>query len=718
MEEFRGILERITFHNSDNGYVVAKARPVDGKEGITVVGTLHVPLLGEELRFQGNWIIHPRFGRQFQFARCERVLPTSTEGIIRFLSSGAIRGVGPVTAARLVEKFGERTLDVLENHPDELKKLDGIGEKKLAQIIESYQEMTGLRDIMLFLETNGVSGTYGARIFAAYGEMSLAVLQQQPYLLAQEIQGIGFRIADRLARSSGLEPENPNRLNAGVFFTLDRVVQSGHVCLPVEMLKKEASTLLQVEEELVSECIERMIDRQELDIETLGGEILVYPDFLYRAEKAVAKNLLKLRKAAKPIETYIGEQLLAEWEDRSKLELAVAQRAAVTMAITDGVMVLTGGPGTGKTTTIRSILEVLDGAGLRVLLAAPTGRAAKRLAETTGREASTIHRLLEAEPTADGPLRFSRNESRTLEADVVIVDESSMLDLVLTHHLILALPEGCRLVLAGDADQLPSVGAGSVLKDIIRSEAIPVTRLTEVFRQAQESAIVRNAHRINHGQLPEWKAGEFSFVSIENPEQVAEKIIQICSVDLPAEGYHPLRDVQVISPMHRQPAGVENLNKKLQAAINPPQEGELEVRYGENVFRLGDKVMQTKNNYEKKVFNGDIGVIWEISQGKMVVRYPDWDATYEAGQMDEITLAYAMSVHKSQGSEYSVVVLPLTVGHSVMLQRNLLYTAVTRAKERVILVGSPRALQIAVQSDRTRKRYSLLAERLREVEFI
>ena len=718
MIEIRGVLERVTFHNEENGYVVARVRPTDGKETITFVGTLSSPLIGEELKFKGDWTKHPKFGRQFQFSSCERILPTSTDGIVRFLSSGAIRGVGPVTAARLVEKFGERTLDVLENEPEELMKMEGIGEKKLAQIMESYREMSGLRDVMVFLESHGVSGTYGARILSAYGEMALSVLQQQPYLLAQEIQGIGFRIADRIARSNGLDMTSDARIDAGIFFALDRVVQSGHVCLPQEALKKEVVTLLEVEEELVTDRLNRMIMRRELDMESIGGEILVYPDFLYYAEKKVARNLLDLQKQAKKLPMWLGEGLLKEWQEQNQLELAEAQQEAISLAISEGVMILTGGPGTGKTTTIKGILEVLEGAHLKVLLGAPTGRAAKRLAETTGREAVTIHRLLEAEPSVAGGLRFSRDDSNPLEADAIIIDESSMLDLVLTNSLLLAVPAGCRLIFAGDADQLPSVGAGSVLKDMIRSEVIPTVRLTEIFRQAQESSIVRNAHRINRGQMPVFDDREFRGIFLDEPEDVVERIMELCSKELVAEGYHPLRDVQVLSPMHRQPTGVANLNQRLQMALNPASEGELEVKYGEMKFRAGDKVMQTKNNYEKKVFNGDIGRVWELSQGKMMVRYPDWDATYESGQMDELTLAYAMSVHKSQGSEYPVVILPLVTGHSIMLQRNLFYTAVTRAKEKVIVLGTKRAVQIAVHTDRTRRRYSLLTERLKEVDLV
>lgn len=718
MEEIRGVLERLTFHNSENGYIVAQIRPVDGKEMITLVGYLHSPLIGEELKFRGDWVTHSKFGRQFKFDSCERILPTSMDGILRFLSSGVVRGIGPVTAARLVEKFGVNTLEILETNPEELLKMEGIGAKKLSQITESYQEMKGLRDIMVFLEGHGVSGTYGARILSAYGDMALAVLQQQPYLLAEEIQGIGFRIADRIARSNGLDMESSQRIDAGILFALDQVVQSGHVCLPKEVLKERAAELLTVSPELVEDRLQRMIQKRDLDLETIGGEILIYPDFLYYAEKQVAKNLLILQQGAATLPVWVGEDLMGEWQEKNQLELAKAQEEAIALATSEGVMILTGGPGTGKTTTIRGILEILEGAELKVLLAAPTGRAAKRLAETTGREALTIHRLLEAEPSAEGALRFNRGEDNPLEANAIIIDESSMLDLILMHHLLLAVPRGCRLIFAGDADQLPSVGAGAVLKDMIRSSVLPTVRLTEIFRQAEESAIIRNAHRINRGQLPEFDDREFIGIFLDDADEVATQIVKLCSQDLIAEGYHPFRDIQVLSPMHRQPTGVSNLNQLLQKALNPPEEGELEVRYGDMFFRAGDKVMQTKNNYEKKVFNGDIGRVWELMPGKMTVRYPDWDATYEAGQMDELTLAYAMSVHKSQGSEYPVVVLPLVTGHSIMLQRNLLYTAVTRAKEKVILLGSKRALQIAVHSDRTRKRYSLLAERLREEEFI
>lgn len=714
MEQVRGFLERVTFHNAENGYIVARIRPTDGKEPITMVGYLHNPLIGEELKFSGQWVKHPKFGRQFQFSSSERILPTSTEGIFRFLSSGAIRGIGPVTARRLLDHFGEETLDVLEHNPQKLTEMGGIGEKKLSQIVESYQEMRGLRDVMVFLEGHGVSGTYSARILSAYGEMALKVLRENPYLLSQEIHGIGFRIADRIARASGLDMASDARIDAGIFFTLERVIQSGHVCLPQEALKKEATLLLEVDGILVEERLRRLIQRRDLDVEMVGGDTLIYPDFLYFAEKKTARHLLELQKAAKQIPLWMGEGLLKSWEEQNQLNLADAQREAISLAVSEGTMILTGGPGTGKTTTIRGILEVLIGAELKVLLAAPTGRAAKRLAETTGYEATTIHRLLEAEPSVEGGLRFTKDEDNPLEADAIIIDESSMIDLVLIHHLLLAVPSGCRLIFAGDADQLPSVGAGSVLKDMIRSEVIPTVRLTEIFRQAEESAIIRNAHRINQGQMPIFDDREFIGFFSEHQEEVVEKIVTLCTKELLLEGYHPLRDVQVLSPMHRQLVGVANLNQSLQEALNPPEEGEIEIKYGELRFRVGDKVMQTKNNYEKKVFNGDIGRVWEITEGKMMVRYPDWDVTYEAGQMDELSLAYAMSVHKSQGSEYPVVILPLMTGHSIMLQRNLLYTAVTRAKEKVILLGSKRAIQIAVQTERTRKRYSLLAERLRE----
>lgn len=502
-------------------------------------------------------------------------------------------------------------------------------------------------------------------------------------------------------------------MDAGIYFTLEQVIQSGHVCIPETLLRNESTKMLEISGEFVEVRLKRLIERQLLNVEDVGGETLVYPDFLYHAEKGVAQRLKELRSEAKPIAKGIAEGILRDWQTRSHLELAAAQEDAVALALSEGVMVLTGGPGTGKTTTIKGILEVLEGAGLKVAMAAPTGRAAKRLAETSGREAVTIHRLLEVEPSAGG-MKFVKNDSSPLEVDVVIIDESSMLDMTLSYHLLQALPRGCRLILAGDADQLPSVGAGAVLNDIIRSEVVATVRLVEIFRQAEESAIIRNAHLINRGIVPNFDNVEFSGSFMEEQEDVVDKIVKLCQEELVAEGYHPMRDVQVLSPMHRQPVGVANLNQQLQLALNPPGEGDLEVRYGPMHFRVGDKVMQTKNNYEKKVFNGDIGRVWTLKQGEMTVRYPDIDVTYEAGQLDELTLAYAMSVHKSQGSEYPVVILPLVTGHAIMLQRNLLYTAVTRAKERVIIVGNKRALQIAVRSDRSRRRYSLLTERLRE----
>lgn len=712
MQSLTGTVDSIVYQNDGGSFAVFRLVPAQENSPVTVVGNFPVPLVGEELELAGEWVEHSRFGRQFKATACRRMAPSTVKGIERFLASGAIKGIGPATAARLVARFGERTLEMLENYPHRLTEVEGIGAKKAAIIRDSFAERSELREIILFLETHGVTGAYAGRIYKHYGGAALDVLRDDPYRLAAEVDGIGFRTADHIATALGRDSNDPSRLAAGIEFALLQTSQAGHCCLPEETLIQESAKLLGADTLAVAACLAGLVRDNKLHTEDSRGTTLIYPGLLYHAETQVAARLRRLKARAVPAESGQAEQAVTAWEEQEGIALAAAQREAVAAALRHGVLVLTGGPGTGKTVTVKGILAVLAEQGFKILLGAPTGRAAKRLGEACGREAATLHRLLEATGGRDGAPLFMRDDRNPLDADVVIVDEASMIDITLMYYFLRAVPEGCRVVLVGDVDQLPAVGPGSVLKDIIRSGTVPVVRLSEVFRQAGESIIVVNAHRINRGLFPDVRSSaDFEFRDIADEAAVAAAIVRLCSQELPAAGLDPLADIQILSPMHRQQCGVENLNRLLQNALNPPDPVRPPV--GGNALRLGDKVMQTRNNYGKGVFNGDIGFIVGADSGIAVVRYPDGDILYERSELDELILAYAMSVHKSQGSEYPVVVMPLVAGHYVMLQRNLLYTAVTRAKQRVILLGAKAALHTALANDRTRRRYTLLAERLR-----
>lgn len=705
VEELQGLVEHIIFESKDGAFTVFRLKT---DEGIVVTATAKqsAPLPGEELKVQGQWVEHVRFGRQLQVVACEVLPPSSLKGIERFLASGAIKGIGPSLAKRLISEFGKKTLAIIEREPHKLLAVEGIGKKKAELMHQSYVEQAELREIKIFLETYGIGGGYAARIGARYGSDALRIIKNNPYRLAKEVSGIGFRIADRIALALGFEKNDERRLAAGLEFALYQAAQSGHACLPETVLASETAKLLQSDPFETATELRQRLRNGDLCFEETNEGVLVYPQALYEAECRICERLKELQKKAPVLNRPIHLEELGR-----QMELAAAQAEALDKVLAHGVLILTGGPGTGKTTTVKSILAVLDQLGQKVLLGAPTGRAAKRLAEATGREAMTLHRLLEASGSEGSPF-FARCADKPLDADAVIVDEVSMMDLLLSAHLLDALPNGCRLVLVGDVDQLPSVGPGTVLRDLLRSDVLPVVRLTEIFRQAQQSPIVRNAHHINRGLALELTTeGDFSFLPVESSVQAAERIVRLCLAELPDTGYDVLRDVQVLSPMHRFPCGVENLNRLLQEALNPPL-GFEEVTQGQQIFRVGDKVMQTRNNYSKNVFNGDIGFIRWIEQGLTCVAYPEGDVVYGKDELEELMLSYAMSVHKSQGSEYAVVIIPLLSEHAIMLQRNLLYTAVTRAKERVILIGSRRALNTALANERTRKRYSLLAERL------
>ena len=712
MEKIEGTVETVVFQSEDKQFCVFRLRCA-ALGMVTAVYRGPAPFMGETVQLSGSWNQHARFGRQFTVAGCQPVKPESAEGIERFLASGAVKGIGKATASRIVAHFGKDTLEILGREPERLAEISGIGVKKAKSIGEAYNAISDLREIMLFLEEHGVSGNYAARLQLAYGDTAITRIRANPYRLIEDIDGIGFKTADRIALSLGFELASEERVRAGIGYSLNLAAAGGHTCVPEEELLRYAGQILQIEFMDVETVFHEMIENDLLRTEDLGGQRFIYPEYLYRSETGTARMLRALRDHPDSLGKVNVEKIIGAWEKEAGIELADAQKDAVRSSLKYGVFALTGGPGTGKTTIIKGILSVLKRAGCTVLLAAPTGRAARRLETAAGEKAQTVHRLLEYAVTGE----FGKNADNLLEAQAVIVDEASMLDISLFYHLLDALPLGCRLILVGDVDQLPSVGPGSVLKDIIRCGTMPVVRLHEVFRQAEVSPIVRNAHRINRGLLPECVPGsDFSMTEFADEEQAAAFITDLYEAETGTGGWQSL---QILSPMHKGVCGVQNLNKLLQARVNPPSPLKEEIRQpGDIVLRLGDKVMQIRNNYEKDVYNGDIGQIVNITEKMVKVWYPERQdgeyVTYEEGETEELQLAYAMSVHKSQGSEYSRVVLALMPGHYVMLQRNLLYTAVTRAREKVVLVGTKAALQTAVANDRTRRRYSLLKERLQE----
>lgn len=716
MEKLEGIVEDVVFQSEDGMYSVLKLEgPAIGR--VTVVYHGPAPYLGENIEVDGKWIEHPRFGRQFDAAVLQVVQPTSLVGIQNFLASGAIKGVGPGFASKIVALFGTKTLDILGHDPERLAEVKGISKKKALEIGEAYSQLSEMRELMLFLESNGISSGYAAKLQAVYGNTAIQRIRENPYCLASDVDGIGFKTADRIAMSMGVERDSEKRMVAGLSYMLTQAAAAGHTCVPDGLLVQETAKGLMVPNEMIMDVFNMLCSKNLLRIEEVGGERFVYPEYLYRAETNVARRLVMLRDQAKPITRVDANTVISQWEQDAGITLADAQREAIHASLEYGVFVLTGGPGTGKTTVVKGILNVLEKAGCRILLAAPTGRAARRLAESSGHQAMTVHRLLECQPTG-GMLLFNKNEEEPLDAEAIIVDEASMLDINLTYHLLKAVPGGCRLIFVGDVDQLPSVGAGNVLHDIIRSNKMPVVRLKDVFRQAEVSPIVVNAHKINQGLMPEFVAGdngEFSLTEFADENEAAKYVAQMYAA-MTRDG--DWRSVQVLTPMHKNPCGVQNLNKLLQHYINPPSPKKPETNIPGNVLRAGDKVMQIRNNYEKDVFNGDIGRVVLIEGKTVIVDFPDRPdeeyVRYTEGEREELQLAYAMSVHKSQGSEYPCVILLMVPSHYIMLQRNLLYTAVTRAKENVRVVGSRRAVYTAVGNDKTRRRYSLLAERLQE----
>ena len=716
MEKICGTVDTIIFASQDNRFTVLKLSPEKLSTQITVTLNGIAPLIGQLLEIEGEWVKHPKFGQQFKATTYKTVAPTEISGIEKFLASGAINGIGPAMAKKIVAEFGEKTLEIIAKSPNELLKVPGIGKKTAEKISTSYLEQSELTEIMVWLENHGISNTYAGKIFAKYGSFAIDIMEKDIYRLFQDIEGIGFLTADKLAFNLGIQRDDKRRIISGIDYALMQLCNNGHCCIPEMALVDKTAKILQVNNQIIFTILKERIDNGSLNTEVVGGETLIYPPYLYYAEKKVATRLLQLQQATEPLSEDNLSLFIKVWEKDNQIQLAQKQKEAIKACLHHGVLVLTGGPGTGKTTVIKGILSILKAQGLKIRLAAPTGRAAKRLSETTGQKALTIHRLLEANNLAQDDnlqLGFSKDIDDQLDADVIILDEVSMVDIVLMHHFLNAVPDGCRIILVGDTDQLPAVGPGSVLKDIIRSQKIPAIRLDEIFRQAQTSMIIQNAHIINAGRLPDLRKqySDFVFYELNDDTSITQKILDLCTKDLPHEGFDVLKDVQVLSPMHRFLCGVENLNLMLQEQLNPKKNQD-ELKYSSQTFRVGDKVMHIRNNYQKNVFNGDIGFIQDINNEKLTVDYFDHIVTYEKNELNELTLAYASSVHKSQGSEYKVIIIPLSTSHYIMLQRNLLYTAITRAKQKVIIIGSKKALMTAIQSNRTQKRYTLLAERL------
>lgn len=707
----RGIAERLLFEAPDSDYRVFRLHDEADDATYTVTGHGTKPLVGDRLEIKGHWVQHKRYGRQFAADGWSRIIPESVDGIERFLGSGAVKGLGPALAHRVVAAFGKDTMKILERDPQRLLEVEGIGPKKLAVITESFYEEKQVNDIAYDLEQHGVAGCYAGRLLQKYGDDVHYVLTEEPYRMIAEIDGIGFKTADQMALAYGMDRQDPQRLSAGLTYVLQTMTQNGHVCIPDAELVRRAAFILQADALGLHDILKEAIEVGQLCTADFQGTVYVYTPEAYEEENYIARRIQDMA-AMKPLPMKTHVQLfLDRWQDSCHFELADKQREAVEKSLESGMTVITGGPGTGKTTVVQTIIRLAEQEGLRIFLCAPTGRAAKRLAETTQRKAKTIHRLLIPDGRQGRIQVFEYNETKLLPADLVIVDEVSMLDMEMMYHLLSALKPQCRCILVGDADQLPSVGAGAVLHDIIASGQVPVVRLDTIFRQQEGGRIVTNAHLINSGRLPVVNEDpEFRFVEIEDEAQGAEKISALYNSELLETG--DKFAVQVLSPMYKNPCGVDNLNQLIQGRFNPPAEEKGELKGKNVIFRVGDKVMQKHNDYEKGVFNGDIGEIFAIQKDMVYVRYPEQDVKYEGQEVDEITLAYAITVHKSQGSEYHTVIMVLVNSHAIMLQRNLFYTAVTRAKRKVILVGSKRAVQTAVQNQRTSRRFTLLIPRL------
>ena len=723
LAELRGQIERITYTSEENGFTIARVKVAGRKGLVTVVGHIVNPAPGEILAMKGEWGHHPKYGEQFKIVSCESAVPVTTSGIERYLGSGLVKGIGPVMAKRIVKRFREETLDVIEHDIGQLTQIAGIGPKRIAMVKKAWAEQKEIRTIMIFLQSHGVGAGYATRIFKHYGAKAIDVVRENPYRLATDIFGIGFVSADKIAEKLGFSRDSELRAEAGILYVLHELTDEGHVYYPYEPLLAKCQEILAIDREIIVRALSTIAADGRIVLEDLNRDPnlfrenykAVYLAGYHVAETQLAARLKALITTPRAIRPIDAEKAIPWIQEKLAITLADRQIEAIRAVAGHKVLVITGGPGTGKTTIINAMIRIFAGIQTKILLAAPTGRAAKRMTEATGYEAKTIHRLLEYSFQKGG---FQKNDTSPLDCDLLIVDEASMIDTLLMHHLLKAVPGRATFVLVGDVNQLPSVGAGNILKDIIDSGAVPVVELNEIFRQARESSIIVNAHLINQGQMPNLKSSQehlddFYFIEQEDPQKVLEMIITLVKERIPKRfGFDPLDDIQVLTPMHRGVVGGMNLNVELQKALNPGEEGV--ARLG-RLYRKGDKVMQIANNYDKEVYNGDIGRIAAIdTEGQEVLVAIDGrEIAYDFSELDELVHAYAVSIHKAQGSEYPAVVIPILTQHYILLQRNLLYTGVTRGKKLVVIIGTRKALAIAIRNNRTEKRYTLLSERLR-----
>ena len=735
MEALNGIVESIVFKSSDTGYTVIKFR--ENNIIHTAVGVLPHVKEGQNLKITGSWVNHSQFGKQFKVEECEEILPTSKDGIEKYLSSGIIQGIGPVTAKKIVNKFGEDTLNILDNNIERLKEIEGIGKKKLETIIESYREQRELKNITIFLQTHGLSVNHCLKIYKKYGASSVDTVKNNPYILCDEISGIGFKTSDKIARSLGIEIDSPFRIQSGIRYVINEFCANGHTFMPKDELIKEASNVLTVSEDIIEENIKNAALDRKIKLERVNDKEGVFTIPNYYCELGITNRILTLAISNFQDISVDVDHLILQFEKKNNITFAESQKDAIISAFQNGIEIITGGPGTGKTTIIKCIIEIFETCGLKVLLGAPTGRAAKRMSESTGKEATTIHRMLDMGVFEKEESVFVTNaEEHSLEADVVIIDEASMIDITLMNALLKSIKVGTRLIIVGDVDQLPSVGAGNVLNDFIESGFTKVVRLKEIFRQGKESMIVVNAHKINKGEMPKLneKGTDFFFIRNDIQEGILNTIIDLINTRLPKfnSNWDKLKSIQVLVPMKKGVLGVTNLNERIQNVLNPKAPYKKEKEFRSMVFREGDKVMQIKNNYSLKwtriagkgeheglgVFNGDMGFIESIDlEGKKlsIIFDDERRVIYDFMYLDELDLAYAITIHKSQGSEFPVVIIPAYMGAPLLMNRNLLYTGITRAKEMVVVVGIPKALKYMVDNTRSMERYSSLNWRIKEV---
>ncbi|MDK0707687.1 ATP-dependent RecD-like DNA helicase [Clostridium perfringens] len=735
MEALNGIVESIVFKSSDTGYTVIKFR--ENNIIHTAVGVLPHVKEGQNLKITGSWVNHSQFGKQFKVEECEEILPTSKDGIEKYLSSGIIQGIGPVTAKKIVNKFGEDTLNILDNNIERLKEIEGIGKKKLETIIESYREQRELKNITIFLQTHGLSVNQCLKIYKKYGASSVDTVKNNPYILCDEISGIGFKTSDKIARSLGIEIDSPFRIQSGIRYVINEFCANGHTFMPKDELIKEASNVLTVSGDIIEENIKNAALDRKIKLERVNDKEGVFTIPNYYCELGITNRILTLAISNFQDISVDVDHLILQFEKKNNITFAESQKDAIISAFQNGIEIITGGPGTGKTTIIKCIIEIFETCGLKVLLGAPTGRAAKRMSESTGKEATTIHRMLDMGVFEKEESVFVTNaEEHSLEADVVIIDEASMIDITLMNALLKSIKVGTRLIIVGDVDQLPSVGAGNVLNDFIESGFTKVVRLKEIFRQGKESMIVVNAHKINKGEMPKLneKGTDFFFIRNDIQEGILNTIIDLINTRLPKfkSNWDKLKSIQVLVPMKKGVLGVTNLNERIQNVLNPKAPYKKEKEFRSMVFREGDKVMQIKNNYSLKwtriagkgehegsgVFNGDMGFIESIDlEGKKlsIIFDDERRVIYDFMYLDELDLAYAITIHKSQGSEFPVVIIPAYMGAPLLMNRNLLYTGITRAKEMVVVVGIPKALKYMVDNTRSMERYSSLNWRIKEV---